>query len=297
MMPKRGQKAIREWLVRLDSLRYFCFVSRSPNTRQMHPLVVTDLVQFNYTTLPAGYGVEPHLHHYFQLDVILEGRVRVTIEKHAPFHGQAGDAWIIPPLVRHGYDSNQRYRQGSFKFHVACRYWPVFNTSFRRFRARPALLQDLETAGLRQQENQAMATQHAVAVLTLGLIESLADIPAASLRHDRMDSFRHALWPLLERIAEEPRESWSVVALARECHLSTDHFSRCFQSVLGMTPSRYLQETRLRDAAVDLLADPPVSIKEIATRARYATVHAFTRAFTKVFSISPGAYRDSSPEW
>ena len=261
----------------------------------MNPPLVTELVRFDYSVLPPGYRCPAHLHHYFQVDVILEGRVRVAIEGRA-FVARAGDAWLIPPLVRHGYDSRERYRHGSFKFHLGCRYWPSFNAGFHRFRVPGALRQAVEEAGRHQQERHPLAAQHGSAVLTLALVEAAGRAPTATSADESLDSFRRSLWPLLEQIAGQRGKPWTVAGLARECHLSTDHFSRRFQSALGMKPTRYLQEARLRSAAVDLLADPPVSIKEAAHRAGYATVHAFTRAFTRVFSASPAAYRAMSSE-
>ncbi len=106
-----------------------------------------------------------------------------------------------------------------------------------------------------------------------------------------LDSFRQSLWPLLERIENEPYTDWSISDLAEETHLSTPHFSRCFRRLLDKTPKQYLIETRMRAAAAELIADPPKAIKQISRRAGYADIHTFTHAFGHFFGISPGAYR------
>jgi len=67
--------------------------------------------------------------------------------------------------------------------------------------------------------------------------------------------------------------------------------TRCFRRVIGQTPQRYVMEATMRGAAASLLEVPLQPIKKIAERAGYGNVHAFTRAFTQVFRISPAAYR------
>ncbi len=82
-----------------------------------------------------------------------------------------------------------------------------------------------------------------------------------------------------------------MAALARHCGVSSVHFARRFTELLGQTPRRYLLEARLTAAAAELLADPGVAIKEVAERAGYGSVHAFTRAFAEVLGAPPATFR------
>lgn len=111
-----------------------------------------------------------------------------------------------------------------------------------------------------------------------------------------LDPFRQSLYPLLERIEQAPQTAWSVARMAATCHVSVDHFSRCFHRLLGQTPRRYLLEARMRAAAAALLGEPARPIKEIADASEYATVHAFSAAFKKILGRSPAAYRRVQPE-
>src|SRR5438552_15284870 len=102
-------------------------------------LIVTELIAFSYASLPRGFTLEPHLHHFFQLDVVMGGNVTIRIEGKEDVRARAGDALLIPPLVRHGYESATGFRQGSFKFHLASWCWPMVGSRPLRLRVPPPL--------------------------------------------------------------------------------------------------------------------------------------------------------------
>ena len=84
-----------------------------------------------------------------------------------------------------------------------------------------------------------------------------------------------------------------MAELARRCHATPDHFCRRFTDAVGKPPQRFVLEFRMRTAATEILSGS--SIKQVAHRAGYATVHGFTRAFKNVFGQSPAAYVKSLP--
>lgn len=257
--------------------------------------IVTEIVRFDYTVLPPEYVFRVHLHHFFQLDVFLEGNVTVRVEGSRPVQASTGDGLFIPPLVRHGYESADGFRQGSFKFHLAPSCWTFFGTRPMRLRVPTDLVQVVERAGRRFNAKSPFARQEAVAAANLCLIELLGEQARTHSAPDHLDSFRRALWPILERVANQPYARWTVAGLAGECHMSEAHFSRCFHQLLGQTPRQYLLEARMRAVAAELVAEPPRPIKEIADSANYATVHAFSSTFKKMFGASPAAYRRTQP--
>ena len=253
---------------------------------------IAELLEFDYSSFPAKACTIPdHLHHFYQLDVILSGQVTVRIEGRRPLLGKTGDAWLIPPLIRHGYIIRKPFRQASFKFHLAPQYWNLLGKRFTRQHIFPELLAMAESAGMRHRDQSSMTITQAVAVATLCLIEFTDHGPTSTDYADSLDSFRSSLWPLLEQVLETPHDGWTVSKMAKASHLSTDHFSRCFHGVLGQTPKSYILECKIRSAASALLADPSRPIKDIAEDANYATVHAFSRAFRQVIGNAPAAYR------
>jgi AraC-like DNA-binding protein len=258
----------------------------------MHIPLISEISVFDYATIPPGPFLAPlHLHHYHQLDVVLGGEITISFKDAPPQRGHAGDAWLIPPLVWHQIESEKGYRQASFKFTLAPRFWPFFGKDFCRFKISPALSECLENAGKRGARQALAASQQIAAVATLCLTEFLDRTEATHIFENQLDNFHQQLWPLLERIQQRPESDWTVACMAAECNLSLSHFSRRFLRVVRQSPQQYVRETRLKHSAAQLLAAPQLPIKEIAHRAGYSSVHAFTHAFTQVFQISPAAYR------
>lgn len=262
----------------------------------METPLITGLVAFNYSAQPLrSLFVPPHLHHFYQLDVILAGSVAIRIEEKRPRLVRAGEAVLIAPLVQHAYETHPGWRQGSIKFHLAPTYWRWTGARVCYGRFSPSLLSMVESAGQGWREKAPLYREQALAATTLCLIELLRRKKKPPPT-EWPEQFRQQVWRLLESVLTSPHEDWQVADMAQECHLSVDRFSRCFHKLVGQPPRRFLLEARLRAAATDLLAHPAQPIKTIAEQARYATVHAFTHSFTRLFGMPPGAYRRSPPK-
>lgn len=259
--------------------------------------LVSEVLWFDYSRLTSpNYCAGKHLHHFHQLDVILDGEFRFIIENGDTHIGTPGDAWIIPPLTWHSVDCPKPFHYCSFKFHLTPRFWPLFGTAFHRFQVSPLMRENIKAMGSRCKSQVNYASQQTASVISLCLIEFLdQSFDDANVR-DNLDEFRHQLWPLLEHIQNQPNLTWSVHRLANELNFSVDYFSRCFRRVVGQSPQRYVLEATMRASAAHLLEIPMCSIKKIAERAGYANVHAFTKAFTQVFKISPAAYRHQAAQ-
>ena len=90
------------------------------------------------------------------------------------------------------------------------------------------------------------------------------------------------------------REQLDVPALARAAYLSPAHFSREFRRAFGETPHRYLLTRRLERAAA-LLRNTDRSVTDICFAVGLTSLGSFTTTFTRVYAMSPTAYRDSFP--
>lgn len=82
----------------------------------------------------------------------------------------------------------------------------------------------------------------------------------------------------------------SVAEVAAQIHVSPRHLTRLMESFVGVAPASYIERARM-DRAATLLARSPMPIKEIAGAVGYGTIHHFTRAFTRVHGMPPGAFR------
>lgn len=81
--------------------------------------------------------------------------------------------------------------------------------------------------------------------------------------------------------------------LASRCCLSEDHFIRRFRECVGQTPTRYILERRVTQAAQRLLFSDH-SIERIAEETGFGNRFYFSRIFARRTGLAPAAYRKSS---
>jgi AraC-like DNA-binding protein len=84
-----------------------------------------------------------------------------------------------------------------------------------------------------------------------------------------------------------------VVDLAARSGFTRAHFSRKFARMTGTPPARYMRDERLRRAANALVADPRVTIKQVARMVGFDDPNYFAKAFRRAFATSPSRYRQT----
>ncbi len=85
----------------------------------------------------------------------------------------------------------------------------------------------------------------------------------------------------------------SYYDIAREAGISVPHFYRLFKRLTGDTVGAYILRRRIFMAANDLV-DSNKSIVSIALEYGFESHDVFTRAFKRVYGMSPSKYRKSS---
>jgi len=91
-------------------------------------------------------------------------------------------------------------------------------------------------------------------------------------------------------IAQHLDEELDTPRLAGEASMSLFHFHRVYCGMFGETPADTVRRIRLQRAREELQL-LRTSIEEIALRAGYASVPAFTRAFKRFNGVPPGRFR------
>ncbi len=98
--------------------------------------------------------------------------------------------------------------------------------------------------------------------------------------------------PSLGLIHSRPEAQWSVALLARETGMSRSAFAEKFTRMVGQSPMKYLLQCRMNKAR-NLLRESQNNLKEIALRVGYGSEAAFSNAFKRWTTVSPGGYRMS----
>src|SRR4051812_47172142 len=91
----------------------------------------------------------------------------------------------------------------------------------------------------------------------------------------------------MDRAYSEPLDVRAVAAVA---HISPAHFSRCFRSVFGETPHRYLQRRRI-ERSMFLLRETQRSVTEVCFDVGFTSLGTFSRTFRAIVGKSPTEYR------
>jgi transcriptional regulator GlxA family with amidase domain len=151
--------------------------------------------------------------------------------------------------------------------------------------------------------------------LTAGIDLSLALIEEDYGRHVAIAAAQELVTPLQRRVEEvseivthdsQPTDrfaelvAWimrhldgdlSVETLARRACISERHFSRAFKSVLGTSPSDFVENLRLNEAR-RRLSTRRKTLQSVATSVGFKSTDAFHRAFEKRFGTRPRKYSD-----
>ncbi len=85
----------------------------------------------------------------------------------------------------------------------------------------------------------------------------------------------------------------SLYDIARVAGFSVPHFYRLFKRLTGDTVGAYILRRRISMAAVDLIKSDK-SVADIAFEYGFESHDVFTRAFARVYGMSPNKYRHSS---
>ena len=100
----------------------------------------------------------------------------------------------------------------------------------------------------------------------------------------------HQFAGVLAYIDEHLNQPMQNADLARQCHLSRDHFVRCFSKQIGQSPAQFIRERRIARAA-QLLRFDSATIETIASQCGFADRFHFSRVFTRIIGNSPAACR------
>jgi AraC family transcriptional regulator len=95
---------------------------------------------------------------------------------------------------------------------------------------------------------------------------------------------------VLDLLAADTDHTLDIYRLAEEAYLSPYHFHRVYVAMMGETVNDTIRRKRLHQSAVWLISSN-LSVAAIASRAKYASVQAFTRAFREAYGVPPAKYR------
>jgi AraC-like DNA-binding protein len=94
----------------------------------------------------------------------------------------------------------------------------------------------------------------------------------------------------IEFIEDNLIERISLEDLAKRTFLSKYHYHRVFHELVGETVMEYVRKRRLTEAAKELV-ETNAKIVDVALKYQFSSQEAFSRAFKRMFNVSPGEFR------
>ena len=95
---------------------------------------------------------------------------------------------------------------------------------------------------------------------------------------------------VIRLMTEELRREVPITELAKSVNLSSTRLRHLFKDHIGLSPTQYLKVHRMQKAQ-QLLENTFLSVKEIMLRIGIKDKSHFTRAFKKLYGLSPVKYR------
>lgn len=86
------------------------------------------------------------------------------------------------------------------------------------------------------------------------------------------------------------REDITISAIAQTLYVSEEHFSREFKKEIGINPKQYITKLRL-EYAKNMMLSSTLSLSNIALKCGFNNPTAFSRAFHKLYGITPNKFR------
>ena len=235
------------------------------------------------------------VHDFHQVVLGLDGAMVMAVDGVAQ-QIDAGSAWLIPAGARHDYAGVGTNRQLVLDLPAASLAVPE-----RLFERARAVTLDASLAQLVHRiaahaahgvdEAQADAFDQrrfhwdAAARLGAALVADTGALAGAQADRMGLDFARIDRW-LRAHLSEPLR----IADLAAHCGFGMRRFHQLFIDAFGETPHRYLQRLRL-DTSITLLADPRLSLADIALEIGFGDQSAYTHAFTRRFGLAPGQWR------
>jgi AraC family transcriptional regulator len=105
------------------------------------------------------------------------------------------------------------------------------------------------------------------------------------------DVYTDRMHRVTEHIDQHLDQFLDLEALAEVAHFSPFHFHRLFSALMGETLGAYLRRRRCEVAATRLLAQPKLSVLQIALGVGFGSAEAFTHAFAARLGCSPTTWR------
>lgn len=259
--------------------------------------------------------VEPHFHAEFEINYMVSGQMLFHIDNRE-YLGKEGDIFIIPPDKIHSvYPIDQKDSVGTYHTilftsdllsgSISERCYVDIMLPILRNKIKISLpitrmhpyYEEIQTS----MDNIIVALKENTPLYDLMLKSELLRIFYLLLQYDdgtqsESQAFPAEIYNILKFIAQNYSEKLSIQELAQMSFLSHSQFITVFKRVVGMTPSHYIADIRLKNAC-RMLVDTDATIISIANACGFNNISNFNVQFKNMLGMPPQEYRSRSRDY
>ena len=231
-----------------------------------------------------------HMHRCFELILLLEGSMRVRIEREE-YEVFAGDMILIKPNRVHSLETveSSRHKLCIFSPELIAavspqlKKHPLTSPVIRRV---PSPYRDL-FEGIRESApiGGIKGFLYCLCDLYCGLLDTAREECSSGKDHLIRDTLRY--------VEENVDAPCSLTVIAEALGYSDSYLSRVFNEVVGMPLSFYVRQVKINRACY-LLKNTRQSVTDIVSQCGYASVATFNHNFNELIGCSPTEYRKRS---
>ena len=257
------------------------------------PVDVLWIARYDYS---RGWSLQLHRHNYLQMILFLDGKGVFTLAGRE-FPISRGELFLIRAGEDHGLRAESLVRTLDVKFRVAS---GALADRLRRATrvvhwSEPSLAARLERIRAEGEHKPPFYREVCSTLLTEILYLYLRQDPHGTPVDDSavasgVAAHDHLIQRALTCIHANYQDPLTIREIARSAGCTDRTLRLHFHDVMQMKPLAFLQRHRIGQAKL-LIQYSDYTLKEIAERVGFQTVHHFTRLFTALEGLSPAVWR------
>ncbi|HCD34492.1 MAG TPA: hypothetical protein DER01_18935 [Phycisphaerales bacterium] len=227
--------------------------------------------------------IDPLQHDFYTISYVQQGHATVTVEGES-HHVHPGSVLMYSPNVSYHAHNDEPYMD----YHTLIyRFTTGNDTPLPTTFAQSTTLMLQRLLGMIHKQALAKPIQHRVIKTLLLEVLELAYTPGqVQTQHPQATQVTQAM----QLIREYLHEPFSLTQLAERLSISPSHLSHLFKQHADTSAGAYYLSLKM-DKAKAMLCDTTHSLKHIADKMGYTSIHHFTRRFTAVVGLPPGEFR------
>ena len=228
-----------------------------------------------------------HMHRCFEIILLLEGSMTVTIEK-KEYLLTADDMIFVKPNFIHSLKTSDTSR------HALCIFAPeliaAISDNLIRYLLISPVIRNVPELYRQLFEN---ADEDMSIGGVKGFLYTISDLFYKQLDFSKEDTAtrkKHLLHKILLYVDENMGQPCAITDLAKHLDYAPSYLSRFFYTNIGMPYSDYVRNIKISHVCY-LLRNTQESVIDIAIQCGYFSISSFNRNFKQMTSYSPTEYR------